>query len=617
MTIRIKNTRQTYQVAQPCSVEILLASDQPLQAGDTVRFQFPNSWSLVSGPSYTREFQTADPHGPHYVSVAATGGIPVDFDLSIEKRHLNYPQGMVRHGRLMTARLQAGNIPAGTPIRISYANTVAPYISEIEEVWIRVNKEQPVQPPLLETLSGPHEYFRILVPSRVEQNREFEVLIVSLDRFDNASSTTFTGETLFLPDGTVTVQDISFSGTVQVPVQLARSGVYRFCFKGAVSNAVKIGDNMQGPYWGDLHVHTKLSHDGQGTEPYVYAREVSGLDFAAVADHWTSLGPEGYRILKQWAEEANSPGVFVTLPADERNPEELNGHHNVYFSGIEAMERYQAVHDECSEDSENDTDPPNSFSWLQEVDAFEVMIIPHHTGINFGDLPRRDSGSAIDWDAADDNGLRPVMEIYSHHGQSEIYNPQHLLAYEWNRMRNPERRANTSMPGPFYARNYWMQGKRIGVIASSDEHSGQAGRRHGGIAAVFAEELTREGIFQALRQRRCYATSGERILLEFMVDDYSMGECGTKKKGDEVGITLNVWGTDTLLRVEILRYRFGTDKSFVPVVSVSPRPESMDTELTHRDSIETASIYYARVVQEPISWPGMAWTSPIWIDVQE
>ncbi|XOF34130.1 MAG: hypothetical protein ACL93V_02185 [Candidatus Electrothrix sp. YB6] len=179
---------------------------------------------------------------------------------------------MVRHGRLITARLQAGNIPAGTPIRISYTNTVAPYISETEEVWIRVNGEQPDQPLVLQTTSGPHEYFRVLVPSRTEQYREFEVLIVSLDRFDNASSTVFTGETLSLPDGTVMAKDISFSGTVRVPVRLSRSGVYRFCFKGAVSNPVKIGDNMQGPYWGDLHVHTKFSHDGQGTEPYVYAR---------------------------------------------------------------------------------------------------------------------------------------------------------------------------------------------------------------------------------------------------------------------------------------------------------------------------------------------------------
>ena len=58
----------------------------------------------------------------------------------------------------------------------------------------------------------------------------------------------------------------------------------------------------------------------EGSDPYTYARQASALDFAAVADHWASLGREGYRILDAWNEAANIPGEFVTLPADERNP---------------------------------------------------------------------------------------------------------------------------------------------------------------------------------------------------------------------------------------------------------------------------------------------------------
>ena len=611
MTIHIKNTQQIYRVAQPCSVEIFLELDRSLDQRDNIRFQFPNSWSLVTGPSYTREFQYSDPKAKHYVSVAATGGIQAKFKLSIQNRHLYYPKGIARHGRLITAKLIEGNIPAGTPIRIRYENTIAPYVSETEEMWIRVNEEMPEHPPVLKTTAGPHEYFRVIVPSRAGRGKEFDVLLVSLDRFDNASSTAFKGEVLSLMDDTVIAKDISFSGMLRVPVKIAQQGVYRFHFQDTVSNAVKVGDNTHGPYWGDTHIHTKLSHDAQGMAPYTYAREVSGLDFAAVTDHWESLGPEGYRIARQWAEEANIPGVFVTLPADERNPKELTGHHNVYFCGIEAMDRYQAIY------GENEDPPANSFSRLQDAEASEVMVIPHHTGIQWGDLSRTDTGAAVNWDAADDKGLRPVMEIYSHHGQSETYNPQHFLAYEWNRMRNPERRANTSVPGPFYAQDYWIQRKRIGVIASSDEHSGQGGRRHGGIAAVFADSLTREGIFEALRQRRCYATTGERILVEFMIDDFRMGECGKKEQGKNVDITLNVWGTSKLLRVEILRHKFGVDKSFVPVVSISPKPESMDVEVSYQDTIDTSCIYYARALQEPLEWPAMMWTSPIWIDVEK
>ena len=33
------------------------------------------------------------------------------------------------------------------------------------------------------------------------------------------------------------------------------------------------------------------------------------------------------------------------------------------------------------------------------------------------------------------------------------------------------------------------------------------------------------------------------------------------------------------------------------------------------DELLSACVYYARVTQEPLEWPDMAWSSPIWIDV--
>jgi hypothetical protein len=450
-----------------------------------------------------------------------------------------------------------------------------------------------------------------MVPSHAAPGEDFEVLIVSLDRFENASSTAFENECLMLTDGTVVAEHLGLSGTLRVRTRIGKPGVYRFRFRDTLSNALKVDATARRLYWGDIHIHTKLSHDGQGTDPYAYARNVSGLDFAGVADHWESLGPEGYRRLMEWAEKADSPGAFVTVPGDERNPAEMTGHHNIYFRDLKTMSLNTAIQAVGSEI------PANRFAGLKNADASCVMMIPHHTGIGFGDLPQAGIGSAIAWDVIDDRGLRPVMEIYSHHGQSEQYHPQHLLAYESNRMRNPERRANTSVPGPYYAQDYWMAGKRIGVIASSDEHSGQGGRRHGGIAAVFAESLTRGSIFDAILHRQCYATTGERILIEFSVDDLDMGAGGKRQRGDKLNVTLKVWGTDTLLRVDIMRYRRGIDKAFLPVLSTAPRPESMEAMLTFADAVETSCLYYARVVQDPLLWPAMAWTSPIWIDVDD
>jgi hypothetical protein len=75
-----------------------------------------------------------------------------------------------------------------------------------------------------------------------------------------------------------------------------------------------------------------------------------------------------------------------------------------------------------------------------------------------------------------------------------------------------------------------------------------------------------------------------------------------------------VWGTDVLLRVEVLRFRPGVDTAFKPIYSNAPRPESMDAAVEIEDRPDGPAAYYARVTQEPLAWPGMAWTSPVWID---
>ena len=625
MPVDAKLTRDSFEIAEPCSVEILATSTRDLVPGDTVEFQFPNSWSLVSGPSFTRPFQTDDPAKPHYCQVTAPG-CTAAFEHTIVKRQLNFPEHTSRHGRCIVATLTSGSVPAGGRLVLCYANTFAPYVAEVEEVFVRVKGESPDPAPAITTRPGPHRTMRLHVPSGVEPGEPFDVLVVSLDRFENASATTFENQSLLRSGGAVIAEGLTFTGTVRVPAAVDRPGVYRFKLGEATSNAVKVAPGCRGPFWGDIHIHTKLSSDAQGVNPYPYARHVSGLDFAAAMDHCDSLGERGYEMLEAWAEADHKPGKFVTLLGDERNPEALTGHHNLYVRDVETFRETRAAWDEDAKPS-----PQQEAAALCRLDPARAMLIPHHTGISFGSLKPGGLGASVDWNAwAVPEALRPVMEIYSHHGQSELYCPQHCLAYEFNRTRNPERRGNTSTPGPHYAQDYWMAGRRIGVIGSSDEHSGQGGRRHGGIAAVFATELTREGVFDALGERRCYATTGERIRLEFSVDDVPMGGCAKRAGGSSVHLALDVWGTDLLLHVEILRHRFGVDSAFVPILSQPPRldpaaghigaggphPETTDASYRLEDAITGPCVYYARVTQEPLEWPGMAWSSPVWIDVE-
>lgn len=611
MNYTAKCPHPVFTVRQKGTVEIELKADGAVTPTNRLEVQFPNSWCLVSGPSFTRDLQTEHPDRPHFISVSAPTCPGARFDVSIEKCHLNHPDGPARHGRRIRAALQQGVLPAGTPIHIRYANTFAPYVTESEFVWIRMDGRPPQHPPRLDVQGGPHRRFRVLAPSGVKPGQIFDVLLISLDDYDNPSSTPFTEARLEREDGTPVAGPFAFSGVIRIPTCLDQPGIHRFVFREARSNAVRVAVQAAGPFWGDLHIHSKLSMDAQGTDPYLYAREVSGLDFAAVTDHCESLGPEGYRQVVEWSRTAHQPGSFVTFPADERNPPELRGHHNLYVTDESRLLENASL----PGPSEPGDSPPNSFARLARLTADQALLIPHHTGIIFGAYtPGNPHSCAIDWTAQDDRGLRPVMEIYSHHGQSESYAPGHLLAYEWNRLRNPERRANTSVPGPYYAQDYWMQGAKVGVIGSSDEHSGQGGRAHGGLAAVWSPELTRPALFKALRERACYATTGERILVDFHINDLPMGQAGTAEPGQKLTIHLALWGTAPLLRVEILRFRRGIDTGFQPIHSIFPPGSAWDYAVRLEEPFTGPVIYYARVLQEPLEWPGMAWTSPIWFD---
>src|SRR6185503_18061001 len=93
------------------------------------------------------------------------------------------------------------------------------------------------------------------------------------------------------------------------------------------------------------------------------------------------------------------------------------------------------------------------------------------------------------------------------------------------------------------------RGRHVGAMAASDTHHLTPGE--GGITAVLAEKLDRESIFDAIRSRRNYATTGPRIVLEFTAAGAPMGSRITHSGPLEMRV--RVEGTAAIDRVEIVR----------------------------------------------------------------
>ncbi|GAF78628.1 unnamed protein product, partial [marine sediment metagenome] len=121
-----------------------------------------------------------------------------------------------------------------------------------------------------------------------------------------------------------------------------------------------------------------------------------------------------------------------------------------------------------------------------------------------------------------------------------------------------------------------------------------------GMTAAAMRDLDRPSLIHALRQRRTYATTGARILLDLSAAGLPMGAEG---QADEVECEVAVHGEDRIALVEIVK-----DGK----VAWSHECNALDVSLTWRDPNRPARehYYYLHVVQADGQ---QAWSSPIWI----
>ena len=321
-------------------------------------------------------------------------------------------------------------------------------------------------------------------------------------------------------------------------------------------------------FFGDIHGHNAHC-DGAGSadEYYTWARDVRLLDFSALTNHVEEAKrhriEDFWPIVEQKAVEYYDPGRFVTFLAFEWGSWERFGDKCVYYQGDKGQ--WFGAHQEIA------NTPAKLWDQLR---GKPVITIPHHSKY----------GGKTDW-SFHDPALQPLVEIYSTWGCSE-------------------------QGGEHSVQSAWERGYRLGVIASSDTHTGTPGNEGWGLAAVWARKRTREDLFEALRTRRCYATTGARILLDFRLNGFRMGEVVLEEGAGIRELTVLAAGTANLDCLEILKNNVvthttqGTGKVMRVEWDDSAGNRSGDPE----------DFYYVRVTQKD---GNRAWSSPIWIGSAE
>jgi hypothetical protein len=340
-------------------------------------------------------------------------------------------------------------------------------------------------------------------------------------------------------------------------------------------------------YFGDIHTHsgqTRERNDNQGCgmgsmeDNYRYAKGPGGLHFYALTDHERQILPGYQDAYFALADKFNADGEFACLKAFEFTSVEY-GHRNVYF-----RDKAKAV----NVTDENGA-PTTPHGLARELAGYDWFSIPHHTSSASHPF---NTGVLLDQDKC--------VEIYSAWGSSEYW--------------GDFPRGVSDRLGGHWASDMMKARNVIGFVASADGHDGHPGaaqapypkHKHlfhfcgSGLTAVLCDNLTREEVYEAIRARRCYATTGTPIILDATCDGRVMGSV-TEGQKTPPEFVVSGQGTNALQEIRVVRN--GT------VIYTHPCHGAHTAGFTYVDPgfDGSAANYYIRVVQEDRE---SAWSSP-------
>jgi hypothetical protein len=331
-------------------------------------------------------------------------------------------------------------------------------------------------------------------------------------------------------------------------------------------------------YYGDLHEHTDVSvcnrsGDQSIDESYQSMRDIARHDFACATDHGYNLNPYLWHYTAKLARANEDLGRFLTFLAEEwtssfeeyseKYPQGFYGHRNLILEDAYWPSWYN---------SRNRERPTELWKRLDAAGASYVHI-PHQLA-DTGNVP-------VDWDEVDERS-QPVAEIFQTRG-----------SYEYD---GAPRQAKNTLKGNFI-QDAWAKGVVIGIIASPD-HGGGMGK-----AAVYAPELSRKAILDAIRQRHTYGTTAAKILLDVRVEGRLMGEKVARASAGPVTVEVDVTCPQDIKRIDICR-----SNEFI--YTQEPGGKTARFSFQDTDPLAAPSYYYVRVIQTDDE---IAWSSPVWV----
>ena len=514
------------------------------------------SWRTTSDfakPQFTK------PDAPNFTTVEASNGAKLEvwFDRLNVRPYGNtllirVGRGFLRAGDTLTIRL--GDRRRGSPgfrLQTNVENNVELRTS-VDAFATYEFCELPDQ-PAFDLVAGPVARWKAILPSLVMTGEQFRLAIVAEDIWGNPTEDA-TAELSFetsrklrgLPDR-IAISKGNCPLVIEKLVAESEGDIELKVLTGGkvVAQANPLRVVAAAPlrrFWGDLHGQSGETI-GMGTaeDYFYYARDKAFLDVTGHQGNDFQITDDFWRELNALTSRFDAPGRFVCLPGYEWSGNTgMGGDRNIFYRSEGRPIRRSShilVEGKTSTDAIYTAD--ELFKFLKSEDCCVIA----HVGGRYADLRY-----------AHDGCVERTVEVHSTWG-----------TFEW------------------LLSDALEKGYRVGVVCHSDDHKGRPGATMpgassfgaiGGLTCYFMPELTRDALFEALRKRRHYGTTGTRMFLdvrgtfksdvtgfsddpklgparEFAVREAMMGDI-IRPKGVPMKLAIEVIGTAPLDRVDVL-----------------------------------------------------------------
>ncbi|MEM7347728.1 MAG: DUF3604 domain-containing protein [Chloroflexota bacterium] len=334
-----------------------------------------------------------------------------------------------------------------------------------------------------------------LVPSQAPLNTPVEIFVKGEDQWRNPTKVPGEVHFAWVGTGTVTIEGNTLmaqqpgSGYVQATYGEFSCRSNPLTFYEAAPATQR--------YWGDLHAQTAETVGvGSEDEYFTFGRDWARLDFTSHQGNDFQISDAYWQHLNDTTKQYHEDGKFVVFPGYEwSGSSPTGGDHNIFYRR-EGYPILRSSHWLVPDVPETDLTPAHPadvfYAKMKQAVPLDDVIVCMHVGGRYANM--RDFF---------DEELISLVEVVSCWG-----------VFEWMLW------------------DAFDKGYIVGVMCNSDGHHGRPGAEgsgmtdfgiQNGLTCVQASAQTRDAIFDALKNRTCYGTTGARMVLDFSGDEHPMG----------------------------------------------------------------------------------------------